>query len=110
MDWLYIAVVSAMSLLVVAAFVSNYLDKRRHLRIALESLRENLAAAKTWVETKPTSKEAEEWFQHAKKIHDEIEDGISKHLSPHVLLRRVVNVATEMAIQSRFRAQADKKL
>lgn len=100
----------ALACLVIAVHVLYTWDMKRNLRITMDSLRENIATAQTWVETKPSSKEAEEWLKLARKIHDEIEDGLKNRVSPYALARRAASVAVEMAIHARFRAMGDKKL
>jgi hypothetical protein len=85
-------------------------EKRRVLRDSLHSLRLQIAQAETWVEAKPTSKEAEENLARAKKLHDTIEDGLKRGTNPWTLLRYLVTEpGFDLAISARFRAQADKR-
>ncbi len=108
--WMLAALAALFGLLWLAILMDNR-QKRQSLRYSADSLRVLIAQAQTWVETKPTSKEAEDNLKRVQQILAVIDDGLKRGTHPLTMLRSICNEpGCELAIAARFKAMADKKL
>ncbi len=108
--WLMVALAILFGILVLATMLHNR-QRRQSLRSYADSLRLLVAQAETWVETKPTSKEAEDNLKRARRILDVIDDGLRRGTHPLLMLQFICSdPGCELAISARFKAMHDKKM